>query len=49
MEREIFKQLGQTREQFLRRPAREVDDYLTYIQLIQREEQARSRRPPSGR
>ena len=49
LEQEIYKRLGENREAFLRRPAREVDDYVLYIQLIAREEQAQQRRQSNGR
>jgi hypothetical protein len=40
----MWKRLGLRREDLLRRPAREVEDYILYIKLIIREEQARARR-----
>ena len=44
MEKEIFRQLGQTREEFLKRPWKEAEDYVLLIQLIAREEQAQQQR-----
>jgi hypothetical protein len=50
MERAVWKELGQNWESFTRRPALEVEQYLTIISLIYREENARMRAPAtSGR
>jgi hypothetical protein len=48
MERELWKHLGLTREAILTRPAREIEDYLLYIQMIAREEQEQQRRQNRG-
>jgi hypothetical protein len=45
MEQELWKRLGLRRDDLLNRPAREVSDYLLYIQLINREEQRRQSAP----
>lgn len=47
LERELWKQLGLKREDLVDRPQREVEDYLLYIELICREEQAQNRRANS--
>jgi hypothetical protein len=41
-DREFWKQLGWDREYRRSRPQRQVEDYRLFIQLIQREEQARA-------
>lgn len=43
----MHSRLGQSWEEFRQRPAREVEEYLTIIQLINREERirAKSHRP----
>lgn len=48
LERELWKQLGLKREDVANRPAREIEDYLLFIQLIHREEQAQQRRANNG-
>jgi hypothetical protein len=48
-EQQLWQRLGLRREDLERRPAREVEDYLLYIQLIAREEQAQQRRQSNGR
>lgn len=48
-EQQLWQRLGLRREDLERRPAREVEDYLLYIQLIAREEQAQQRRQSHGR
>jgi hypothetical protein len=49
MERELWSQLGLRREDLANRPAREVDEYILLIQLIEREKQARQQRSQRGR
>jgi hypothetical protein len=44
LERELWQQLGLTREAIAARPHKELADYLLIIQMIQREEQARAKR-----
>jgi hypothetical protein len=44
MEQELWKRLGLRREDLADRPHREVADYLLFIQLINREEQAAQNR-----
>lgn len=41
LEQQLWQRLGLRREDLAGRPAREVEDYLLFIQLISREEQAR--------
>lgn len=48
-EQQLWQRLGLRREDLERRPAREVEDYLLYIQLSAREEQAQQRRQSHGR
>lgn len=48
-EQQLWQRLGLRREDLEQRPAREVEDYLLYIQLIAREEQAQQRRQSHGR
>jgi len=43
-ERELWQQLGLTRESAATRPHRELADYALIISMIQREEQARAKR-----
>jgi hypothetical protein len=45
----MWQRLGLRRQDLETRPWREVEDYLLYIQLITREEQAQQRRANSGR
>lgn len=49
MERELWQQLGLRREDLANRPAREVEEYILFIQLIEREKQARQQRSQRGR
>ena len=44
LEVEMFKRLGLRREDLLNRPAQEIKDYMFFIELIQREEQAQQQR-----
>jgi hypothetical protein len=44
LERELWQQLGLTREAIAARPHKELVDYLKIIEMIQREEQARAKR-----
>ena len=44
LERELWQQLGLTREAIASRPHKEIQDYLLIVQMIQREEQARAKR-----
>jgi len=48
----MFKRLGLRREDLMERPAQEIKDYMFFIELIQREEQAQrerqSRPAPQG-
>jgi hypothetical protein len=44
LERELWQQLGLTREAIAARPHKELADYLLIVQMIQREEQARAKR-----
>lgn len=52
LEAEMYKRLGLRREDLMNRPAQEIKDYMFFIELIQREEQAqqaRANRPaPQG-
>lgn len=45
----MWKELGQNWEQFCNRPALEVEQYLTIISMIYREENAQSRSPGYGK
>lgn len=47
-EQQLWQRLGLRRQDLETRPWREVEDYLLYIQLITREEQAQQRRANSG-
>lgn len=47
LEQQLWQRLGLRREDLLSRPAREVEDYVLFIQLIVREEQAQQRRAAS--
>jgi hypothetical protein len=49
LEQQMWQRLGLRRQDLETRPWREVEDYLLYIQLITREEQAQQRRANSGR
>lgn len=44
LEHQLWTRLGLRREDLARRPWREVEEYITYIELIVREEQAQARR-----
>lgn len=44
LEQQLWQRLGRHVEDFDARPWREFDDYLLYIQLIARQEQAQARR-----
>lgn len=48
LEYEIHKRLGQTWDQFVERPWKQVEDYLLIIQMICREEEAQNRRRNRG-
>lgn len=41
-ERAVYQELGLTWSEFTARPAREVEEYLTIISMIHREQSARS-------
>lgn len=49
LRRELFKQLGMTLEQFRELPWQEAEDYILFIQLIQREEAHRNSQGSKGR
>jgi hypothetical protein len=49
LRQQVWKRLGLTLEQFLELPWPEVEDYLVFIQLTNREEEAANRRANSGR
>lgn len=49
LETEFWKRLGLRREDIQKRPAREIEEYLLYMQIIIQEEQAAQRRQSSGR
>ena len=44
LERELWQQLGLTREAIASRPHKELADYALIIQMIRREEQAQANR-----
>lgn len=48
LEHEIYKRLGQTWDQFVERPWKQVEDYILIIQMICREEDAQNRRRNRG-
>lgn len=48
LEQQLWQRLGRHVEDFHDRPWREFEDYLLYIQLIVREEQAQARRSSGG-
>lgn len=48
IEREFWKNLGLTRDDLSKRSAQEIQDYLFFMQMIQREEQAQQRRNNRG-
>lgn len=43
----MYKRLGLRREDLMNRPAQEIKDYMFFIELIQREEQAQQARANS--
>jgi hypothetical protein len=45
LERELWQQLGLTREAIAGRPHKELAEYALIISMISREEQARANRP----
>jgi len=49
LRQQVWKRLGLTLEQLLELPWPEVEDYLVFIQLTNREEEAANRRANSGR
>jgi hypothetical protein len=48
MERAVYRELGQSWDEFCKRPAREVHEYLTIISLITREQNAAHSQPRGG-
>lgn len=45
MEQEFWQRIGENRVTLLKRPAREVEDYTLFIELILRQEQTQANTP----